>query len=118
MGTVDNVASATLGTVSDRRLKEGIQPLGAVKQELMKLKPVTFKGKDFDGSVPRPDHVMTGLVADEVEKVLPALVAGKATDTSYQSVNYALLTPFLLKAVQELYKENDTLRKRLDKLEK
>lgn len=118
MGTVDNVAYATLGTVSDRRLKHNINPLSSVKKDLMKLNPVTFYGKDFDGSVPRPDHRMAGFIADEVEKIIPNLVAGEATDNSYQTVNYALLTPYLLKAVQELYKENEAIRKRLLKLEK
>ena len=61
---------------------------------------------------------MAGLVADEVEKIIPNLVSGEATDTTYQTVNYALLTPYLLKAVQELYKENEAMRKRILKLEK
>lgn len=118
MGTVDNSQYATLGTVSDRRLKHDIKQLDSVKKQILKLNPITFNGKDFDGSIPRPEHRMAGLIADEVQEVFPGLVVGEATDSTYQSVSYSLMAPYLVKAVQELFEENDKLRKRILKLEK
>ena len=117
MGTVDNAVYAGLGTVSDRRLKSDISELGSVKEKILQLRPVTFVGKDFDGSVPTPDRRLTGLIADETEKIIPSIVLGEATETTYQSVNYALITPFLIKALQEAFEENEDLKRRITSIE-
>ena len=43
-----------------------------------------------------------GLIADEVEAVAPWLVVGKSLINQIQTVNYAGITPILIRAVQEL----------------
>jgi trimeric autotransporter adhesin len=86
-----------LGTVvSSARFKEAIKPMAKASEAILALKPVTFHYKhDLD-----PQGVpQFGLVAEEVEKVSPDLVArdadGKAYTVRYEAVNAMLLNEFL-----------------------
>ncbi len=97
--TLDAVGGTKLGYVnltSSRRFKEDIKPMGAASEELFALKPVNFRYKpEFD-----PDRSERfGLIAEEVEKVNPALVArddkGNLTTVRYEAVNAMLLNEFL-----------------------
>src|SRR5207248_8655357 len=99
-------AAGQLGTApSSRRFKEEIQPMDKASEAILELKPVTFHYKkeiDPDGT---PEF---GLVAEEVEKVNPDLVArdaeGKVYTVRYEAVNAMLLNEFLKehRQVQEL----------------
>jgi len=78
------------------RLKQDIQAMGEASDALLALKPVTFRYKhaiDPDG-IPQ-----FGLVAEQVEKLNPALVArdadGKVFTVRYDAVNVMLLNEFL-----------------------
>jgi endosialidase-like protein len=86
-----------LGTlISSARYKEAIKPMDQASEAILALKPVTFRYKhDLDpAGIPQ-----FGLVAEEVEKVNPALVArdeqGKAYTVRYEAVNAMLLNEFL-----------------------
>jgi trimeric autotransporter adhesin len=86
-----------LGTVtSSARFKEAIQPMDKASEAILSLKPVTFRyKKELDpGGMPQ-----FGLVAEEVEKVNPDLVArdeqGKPYTVRYEAVNTMLLNEFL-----------------------
>ncbi len=94
-----------LGTVvSSARFKEAVQPMDKASEAILALKPVTFRyKKELDpGGIPQ-----FGLVAEDVEKVNPALVArdaeGKAFTVRYDAVNAMLLNEFLKehRAVEE-----------------
>jgi uncharacterized coiled-coil protein SlyX len=95
-----------LGTiVSSARCKEAIKPIGKASESILALQPVTFRyKKELDpAAVPQ-----FGLIAEEVEKVNPDLVArderGKAYTIRYEAVNAMLLNEFLKehRTVQEL----------------
>jgi hypothetical protein len=86
-----------LGTVvSSERFKDAIKPMDRASEAILALKPVTFRYKhDLD-----PEGIpQFGLVAEEVEKVNPALVArdaeGKVFTVRYEAVNAMLLNEFL-----------------------
>src|SRR6516225_9242891 len=86
-----------LGTVvSSVRFKEAIKPMDKASEAILALKPVTFRyKKELD-----PDKIpQFGLVAEEVEKVNPDLVArdeqGKPYTVRYEAVNAMLLNEFL-----------------------
>jgi hypothetical protein len=86
-----------LGTVlSSARFKEAIKPMDKSSEAILALKPVTFRYKEeLD-----PDRIpQFGLVAEEVEKVNPDLVArdedGKVNTVRYEAVNAMLLNEFL-----------------------
>jgi hypothetical protein len=86
-----------LGTVtSSARYKENIKPMEKASEAIFALKPVTFRYKhelDADG-IPQ-----FGLVAEDVEKINPDLVArderGKPYTVRYEAVNAMLLNEFL-----------------------
>jgi trimeric autotransporter adhesin len=86
-----------LGTVvSSERFKNRIKPMEKVSEAILALKPVTFRyKKELD-----PDGVpQFGLVAEDVAKVNPNLVArdeqGKPYTVRYDAVNAMLLNEFL-----------------------
>lgn len=86
-----------LGTItSSARFKENIQPMAKASEAILALQPVTFHyKKELD-----PAGVSQfGLVAEQVEKVDPDLVArdeaGKAYTVRYEAVNAMLLNEFL-----------------------
>jgi hypothetical protein len=86
-----------LGTVvSSERFKDGIKPMDKASEAILALKPVTFRYKhELDPeSIPQ-----FGLVAEQVEKVNPDLVArdeqGKAYTVRFEAVNAMLLNEFL-----------------------
>jgi hypothetical protein len=98
-----------LGTVvSSARFKDAIKPMDKASDAIFALKPVTFRyKKEHDpGGIPQ-----FGLVAEEVEKVDPDLVArdekGKPYSVRYEAVNAMLLNEFLKehRTVEELKTE-------------
>ena len=90
-------ASGHLGTiVSSKRYKQEIKPMEKASEAVLKLQPVSFRYlKSYDPSgIPQ-----FGLVAEEVAKVNPDLVAwdkeGKPQTVRYEAVNSMLLNEFL-----------------------
>ena len=80
---------------SDRRMKNDIETLRHGLAEVLRLRPVTFRwanGQDSSRQI--------GLIAQEVQEVLPEIVsAGKAADEPL-SLAYTDLVPVLINAVQ------------------
>src|SRR4029077_12395846 len=99
-------SSGQLGVApSSARFKEAIKPMDKAREAILALKPVTFRYKEEID----PDGIpQFGLVAEEVEKVNPDLVArdadGKVYTVRYDAVNAMLLNEFLKehRQVQEL----------------
>jgi uncharacterized coiled-coil protein SlyX len=103
-------ANGKLGTtVSSARFKEQIKPMDKASEAIHALKPVTFRYKqELD-----PEGVRQfGLVAEEVEKVNPDLVArdadGKVYTVRYEAVNAMLLNEFL-KAHRKMQEQEATI---------
>jgi len=95
-----------LGTVvSSERFKDAIKPMDKASEAIFALQPVTFHYKDELDPAGIPQF---GLVAEEVEKVNPDLVArdekGEPYTVRYEAVNAMLLNEFLKehRTVQEL----------------
>ena len=86
-----------LGTVmSSARFKEQIKPMNDASESLLSLRPVTFR---YKGEIDPQGINQFGLIAEEVEKVNPNLVArdesGKPYTVRYEAVNAMLLNEFL-----------------------
>jgi hypothetical protein len=111
------VANGTFYNWSDARFKKEIQDFSTALDQVLKLRPVTFKWNGAVQATPNPkpkgDDGRThfGLIAQEVERVLPDLikhghgVADSGADVLM--VNYIELIPALIGAVQ---KQNETIR--------
>jgi hypothetical protein len=88
-----------LGTLSSsRRMKDHIADMGEASSTLMKLRPVTFHYKSDRN--PKGRSLQYGLIAEEVEKVAPSLVA-RSADGEIETVFYQHLTPMLLNEYQK-----------------
>ena len=90
-------SNAHLGTsTSSARYKENIQPMDKASEAILALKPVTFRYKKELDPKGIPQF---GLVAEEVAKISPDLVAcddkGKPYSVRYEAVNAMLLNEFL-----------------------
>src|SRR5207247_3236719 len=106
-------AAGQLGTApSSERFKDAIKPMDKASEAILSLKPVTFHyKKDLD-----PDGVpQFGLVAEEVEKVNPDLVArdekGKPYTVRYDAVNAMLLNEFI-----KAHRQIDAQQKKIEAL--
>jgi len=99
-------ANGQLGVApSSERFKDEIKPMDKASEAILALKPVSFRYKHEVDPEGTPQF---GLVAEEVEKVNPALVTrdaqGKVYTVRYEAVNAMLLNEFLKqhRNVQEL----------------
>ena len=90
-------ANGQLGVrASSARFKENIKPMGNASEAVFSLQPVTFRYKKELDPQAIPQF---GLIAEQVEKVDPELVArdqeGKPYSARYEAVNAMLLNEFL-----------------------
>ncbi len=109
-----------LGTKgSSERFKENIKPMDKASEAVLALKPVSFHyKKELD-----PEGIpQFGLVAEQVEKVNPDLVArddqGKVYTVRYEAVNAMLLNEFLKahRQLEEQQKQIEALTAGLQKV--
>lgn len=90
-------AKGRLGTVtSSAQFKDDIKPMDQASEALLALQPVTFRYKPALDAEGIPQF---GLIAEQVEKVSPDLVArdaeGEVYTVRYEAVNAMLLNEFL-----------------------
>jgi len=113
-------ARGHLGTVvSSERFKDEVKPMDNASEAILALQPVTFHYKhDLD-----PEGIpQFGLLAEQVEKVNPNLVAyddhGKPYTVRYEAVNAMLLNEFLKehRKVEQLQKQVAALTEGLQKV--
>jgi hypothetical protein len=88
-------------TTSSLRFKENVRDMGDSTDALMKLRPVTFLYKPEYANGERT--LQYGLIAEEVAKVYPELVAYDNDGRPY-SVRYQYLSTMLLNEVQKQYR--------------
>ncbi|HEY2434065.1 MAG TPA: tail fiber domain-containing protein [Vicinamibacterales bacterium] len=117
-GCVMNFAGSGLVGVcaSDRRYKKGVTPFARTLDRLTALQPVHFywRADEF------PEHHFGdsqayGLIAQEVEQVLPELVV--THDDGYKAVDYSALPLLTIQAVKELKAENDDLKRKVGEID-
>ena len=89
-----------LNTTSDINLKQNVETVGNALSVINELRGVKFEWKK-DG---KPSY---GVIAQELEKVLPELV----TDTDPKTVNYTGIIGVLIEAIKELSGEIKELKK-------
>ena len=103
--TIDLTTGLLGHASSSRRYKEDIRPMDTSSETLYRLHPVTFRYKK---EIDRTQSTAFGLIAEEVAKVNPNLIAcnsqGQPESVHYEMVNAMLLNEFLKEhqTVQEL----------------
>ncbi len=123
-----NLTSNGTSSSSDLRLKKDIQSLNGSLDKVLKLRGVSFywkskdemaaaKGEDVNNmSYGFSDEKQIGVIAQEVEEVLPELVV--TDNEGFKAVKYENLTPVLIEAVKELKAEKDELQKEEEELKR
>jgi hypothetical protein len=81
-----------LNTLSDRTLKDNIEPIQNASDIIDQLNGYSFDWKEREG---KKGH---GVIAQELEEVLPTLVSER--EDGIKTVNYLELIPFLIEAVK------------------
>lgn len=101
-----------IGSVSSSaRYKDDIRDMADASSRLMKLRPVTFR---YKGQT--TDAAQFGLIAEEVEDVLPELVVRNA-DGEVEAVQYHEMPAMLLNELQKQQRVIEELQRRLATLE-
>lgn len=116
---MDNLLSASASTdvnidsnnelhkvTSSKRFKENIKDIELDTDLIYDLLPRTFVWNNESGSYGKTDF---GLVAEEVDEIVPDLVSYDSSGEPY-SVKYQMLTVLLLKEIQDLKKETDRIK--------
>ena len=99
---VSGVLTVTdINSTSDIRYKENIQPIPDAVEKVLQLNGVTFDWKNTKTS-------SAGVIAQEVEKILPSLISGDDPKT----VNYNGIIGLLVEAVKELSYEIEMLKQK------
>ena len=88
---------------SDRRLKQDIEGVSGLLDKVLSMEPVEYYYVSQD--LEEMPHKSVGLIAQDVEQVLPQLVSGSAEGNKY--LDYTGLVPVLIGAVKELNQRYD-----------
>ena len=109
-----NVRAVSYNAVSDIRLKTNIQPIINGLVIVNQLNGVSFSWKTDTAN-----KKVFGLIAQEVETVLPEIVNTTIDNNGVDSktVHYDGLFPYLIESVKTLTKENETLKTQIASLE-
>ena len=92
---------------SDKRLKTNIVKIDSALSKVSQIGGYHFEWKDIDEAPHQGEDI--GVIAQEIEKVLPEIVSER--ETGYKAVNYQKLTALLIEAVKELKGEIDELKR-------
>jgi len=104
MKVTGTVAATNFDSLSDQKLKINIKKIEKPIETVNKIDGVTFNWMEDNSP-------SMGVIAQNVEKVLPQIVSGDDT----KSVNYSGLIGLLIEVVKDQQKQIDELRDRLDK---
>ncbi len=99
-------ASSNVTAYSDITLKKNIEVIPNALDKVMQLRGVTFDRKDIETSR------QSGVIAQEVEKVLPEVVA--TNDEGIKSVAYGNMVGLLIEAIKEQQQQIDELKRKLE----
>ena len=91
-------ASGDVTAFSDERLKSDIETIDNALDKVMNMRGVSYTKQAEKG---------VGVIAQEIEKVLPEVV----TDGEYKSVAYGNIVGVLIEAIKEQQKQIDELKK-------
>ena len=87
---------------SDYRLKEDLKDFNGTSL-LEQIQVYDFKWKESDNR-------MYGVVAHELQEIVPQAVVGEKDEDKLQAVDYSKLVPVLIKSIQELKAEIELLK--------
>jgi hypothetical protein len=93
---------------SDKRLKENINPIPNALEKVLQISGNTFDWKSGFSEIHSHSGTDVGVIAQEVEKVLPQIVTNR--ENGYKAVQYEKIVALLIEAVKELQEEVNQLK--------
>tara|TARA_A100000172_G_scaffold26249_1_gene15330 strand:- start:4132 stop:5589 length:1458 start_codon:yes stop_codon:yes gene_type:complete len=105
-GNGDYAAAGAIDSASDIKLKTNIKTIDNALDKVLQL-----RGAEYD-RIDRDNQHEIGVIAQEVEKVIPELVHGDETKT----VSYGNMTAVLIEAIKEQNEIINRMRKEIDDL--
>jgi hypothetical protein len=90
---------------SDERLKTEIETINDALNKVCQMRGVSFKRTDNDG------RTSVGVIAQEIEKILPEVVREDKSEDKIKSVAYGNIVGVLIEAIKELKNEIEELKK-------
>ncbi|HXL58654.1 MAG TPA: tail fiber domain-containing protein, partial [Chitinophagaceae bacterium] len=101
---------------SDAKLKQNIKPMQSMLDKIMQLSPSTYEYRTEEYKMNLPKGNQFGLIAQDVQKVFPELVANQvrpaeydqktkeklSDEVKYLGVNYTGLIPIIISGMQDL----------------
>ena len=91
---------------SDRRLKTDIEPITNALPKVMQMQGVYYKRNDVEDA-----REQIGVIAQDMEAIVPEVVLTADDDMQTKSVDYGKLCAVLIESIKELKAEIDELKK-------
>ena len=101
---------------SDIKLKDNIRPIENSLFKISKLRGVEFDWNDNADIVEREKGHDVGLIAQEVEEVLPEIVTTRKD--GYKAIQYEKVVSLLVHGINDQQKQIEDLKKELDEIKK
>jgi len=101
------LATGNITANSDISLKDNITPIPNALDKVLQIRGVTYNRNDIEDN---PKHV--GVIAQEVEKVLPEVVS--EGEDGIKSVAYGNMVSLLIEAIKEQQEQIDMLKEKLE----
>ena len=123
-GALDVWGTLTDG-VSDARLKENIREIDNALEKIKQIRGVyhdyNSKASEIGFISPQDlkvgkDKNHIGVIAQEVQKVLPQVIRDAPCNSNYLTVDYAKIVPLLIEGIKEQQKQIEDLKIQIEKL--
>ena len=105
-GTMAATADVIAYMSSDKRLKDNIKPIENPIDKIKQIGGYSFDWNDKQDIYKGSDF---GVIAQEIEKVLPSLVQDR--EDGYKGVKYDKIVSLLIEAIKDQQKQIDELKK-------
>ena len=106
-------------------MKKNITPISDALSKVHQIKGVTYQGNDIAATYGYDDKIKVGVIAQDLEKVLPQVVVPAPFDTdkegnsisgeNYKTVQYEKIVPLLIEAIKELSDKVKELEAQINK---
>ena len=90
---------------SDKRLKKDIKPITNALPKVMQMQGVYYKRNDIEDA-----REQVGVLAQDMEAILPEVVLTADDEMQTKSVDYGKLTAILIESIKELKAEIEVLK--------
>jgi hypothetical protein len=112
------IADSVACLASSGRFKQDVKPLMVGLDEVMRLRPVSYRYKQEGIFAHNANYLREriGFIAEDVQQIEPRVVGYEADGKTARTVSYETMVPLLVKSIQELKGEVDTLKAEIQSL--